>query len=140
MYKLLSLTIYKTVYLQDVIQAASPKAIILSGGPNSVHVEDAPRLPAGFFDYCEKNGIPVLGICYGMQLIVQVRLMPTELKPSSGQVSLRDHLERLCFDCRRLGVLWKMEIWEESMGACQSEQQIIVSSMKRRKAILSRSG
>jgi GMP synthase (glutamine-hydrolysing) len=35
-----------------------------------VHVEGAPRLPDGFFEYCHENTIPVLGICYGMQLIV----------------------------------------------------------------------
>ncbi|KAG7670965.1 hypothetical protein KSW81_004393 [Nannochloris sp. 'desiccata'] len=52
------------------IQETNPKVVILSGGPNSVHVEGAPRLPDGFFDYCEENSIPVLGICYGMQLIV----------------------------------------------------------------------
>lgn len=35
-----------------------------------MHVEGAPRLPEEFFDYCSANAIPVLGICYGMQLIV----------------------------------------------------------------------
>jgi GMP synthase-like glutamine amidotransferase len=50
----------------------SPKVIILSGGPNSVHVEGSPRVPPGFWDYCAANSIPVLGICYGMQLIVQM--------------------------------------------------------------------
>lgn len=52
------------------IDQVQPKVIILSGGPNSVHVEGAPRLPEGFFEYCSQNKIPVLGICYGMQLIV----------------------------------------------------------------------
>ena len=59
---------------QERIKSEQPKAIILSGGPNSVHVADAPQLPAGFFDYIKENKIPVLGICYGMQLLVQVRL------------------------------------------------------------------
>ena len=45
--------------------------VILSGGPNSVHVEGAPTVPEGFFDHCAAQSIPVLGICYGMQLIVQ---------------------------------------------------------------------
>lgn len=53
------------------IRDANPKVIVLSGGPNSVHVEGSPRVPAGFFEYCADNKIPVLGICYGMQLIVQ---------------------------------------------------------------------
>lgn len=56
--------------MQDRIKENSPQAIILSGGPNSVHVEGAPRLPEGFFEYCSAENIPVLGICYGMQLIV----------------------------------------------------------------------
>jgi GMP synthase (glutamine-hydrolysing) len=38
-----------------------PKAVILSGGPESVHVEGSPRAPQLIFD----SGVPVLGICYG---------------------------------------------------------------------------
>ena len=45
--------------------------MVLSGGPNSVHVEGAPDVPVGFFDWCKEHGVAVLGICYGMQLIVQ---------------------------------------------------------------------
>ncbi|MEJ2721707.1 MAG: glutamine-hydrolyzing GMP synthase [bacterium] len=46
---------------------SKPRGLILSGGPSSVFGPDAPGLPA-WFDACE---IPVLGICYGMQLIAQ---------------------------------------------------------------------
>ena len=46
--------------------ALKPKGFILSGGPNSVYEENAPTLP----DYVLKAGVPVLGICYGMQLLV----------------------------------------------------------------------
>src|SRR5258708_18212953 len=38
-----------------------PKAVILSGGPESVHEAGSPRAPQAIFD----SGVPVLGICYG---------------------------------------------------------------------------
>lgn len=47
------------------IQAKNPKGIILSGGPSSVYNEDAYEVDQGVYSM----GIPVLGICYGMQRI-----------------------------------------------------------------------
>lgn len=49
----------------------NPRVIILSGGPHSVHAPNAPVFCDGFIDYVESNGVHVLGICYGLQLIVQ---------------------------------------------------------------------
>jgi GMP synthase (glutamine-hydrolysing) len=47
--------------------ARRPKGIILSGGPASVHVDDAPSIDAAIYD----GHVPVLGICYGAQLVAQ---------------------------------------------------------------------
>ena len=49
------------------VAARAPKAIILSGGPKSVHVEGAPALDPAVYGL----GIPILGICYGCQLVAQ---------------------------------------------------------------------
>ncbi len=49
------------------LAADPPAALILSGGPKSVHVEGAPRLDPAIYEL----GIPILGICYGAQLIGQ---------------------------------------------------------------------
>ncbi len=46
--------------------ARHPKAIILSGGPSSVYADGAPPAPPGLLN----AGIPILGICYGFQLLV----------------------------------------------------------------------
>ncbi len=49
----------------DDIRRMKPIGIILSGGPESVFGEDSPQVEDALFDL----GIPILGICYGMQLI-----------------------------------------------------------------------
>ena len=47
--------------------ARKPKGIIFSGGPSSVHVEGAPQIDPSIY----QAGVPLLGICYGCQLIAQ---------------------------------------------------------------------
>ena len=59
------------------IQSKSPIGIILSGGPHSVYEENSPKIDKSIFDL----GIPVLGICYGMQLMVTLlggKVVPAE--------------------------------------------------------------
>jgi GMP synthase (glutamine-hydrolysing) len=50
---------------QEKVMALNPKGFILSGGPSSVYDEGAPTLPRYMLD----SGLPVLGLCYGMQLL-----------------------------------------------------------------------
>lgn len=49
----------------EKIKDINPKGIIFTGGPASVYLEDAPKLDKEIFSL----GIPILGICYGMQLM-----------------------------------------------------------------------
>ena len=57
---------YKTPL--EEIKAMNPKGIIFTGGPNSVYLEDSPSIGKEIFEL----GIPVLGICYGCQLMSHV--------------------------------------------------------------------
>jgi GMP synthase (glutamine-hydrolysing) len=63
--------VYCELFAHDVpaetVRASNPRAFVLSGGPSSVLDPGAPRLPA----YVLESHLPVLGICYGMQLMAQ---------------------------------------------------------------------
>ena len=60
--------IYSYKVALEKIKEKSPKGIILTGGPNSVYEEGAPSASAELFNL----GIPVLGLCYGAQLMAHV--------------------------------------------------------------------
>lgn len=51
----------------EEIKAMNPKGIIFTGGPNSVYEENSPKIDPAVFEL----GIPVLGVCYGAQLMAQ---------------------------------------------------------------------
>ncbi|MBM7843169.1 glutamine-hydrolyzing GMP synthase [Herpetosiphon giganteus] len=64
---------------EATIAALKPKGVILSGGPNSVYAEGAPHLP----DWVLASNLPVLGICYGLQL--QAHHLGGKVAPSNDR-------------------------------------------------------
>ena len=67
------LSVYSEILPHTAIQIGEfkPKGVILSGGPQSVYEEASPALSDDILTYCRENQVPILGICYGLQLIGQ---------------------------------------------------------------------
>jgi GMP synthase (glutamine-hydrolysing) len=63
----------------DEIRAMDPAGIVLSGGPSSVYEEGAPALDPGILEL----GVPVMGICYGFQIMAQQ--LGGEVAPTGGR-------------------------------------------------------
>jgi GMP synthase (glutamine-hydrolysing) len=82
-----------------------PRGLILSGGPASVYVPGAPRCDPGLFDL----GVPVLGICYGMQLACHV--LGGEVKPSAAREFGRAHCRITDADGLFVGVPQDTVVW-----------------------------
>ena len=73
-----------TIGLEE-INKFNPRALVLSGGPSSVHQEGSPLVDPVVFEL----GVPVLGICYGMQLMAH--LLGGSVQPGSEELTL-DHV------------------------------------------------
>ncbi len=87
----------------STIREAGPSALVLSGGPQSVYEKGAPHPAKGIFDL----GVPVLGICYGVQLMAYFlggEVIPTKMR-EYGFASLRV--------CDRSGLLAKVKDKEQ---------------------------
>ncbi|MCA9684635.1 MAG: gamma-glutamyl-gamma-aminobutyrate hydrolase family protein, partial [Myxococcales bacterium] len=54
----------------EALKGKKPKGIVLSGGPSSIYDEGAPQLDPAVLAWCVAEGLPVLGICYGMFAMV----------------------------------------------------------------------
>lgn len=63
----------------EELKRLAPRGLILSGGPNSVYSDAAPQCDPGIWTL----GIPVLGVCYGMQLMVQQ--LGGRVEPAAGR-------------------------------------------------------
>jgi len=93
---------------EEAVRGFAPRGIILSGGPASLTEAASPRVPEIAF----RLGVPVLGICYGMQ---------TMCAQLGGRVTLSDHQEfgrafiDILDDCRLFEGLWpkgaREQVW-----------------------------
>ena len=91
-----------TISAREVI-ALRPKGIILSGGPASVYSPKAPKMDRAIFHL----GIPLLGICYGMQLLVKEFGGEVQEEPDGNMV------EEPCIENER-ALCWKncLPVWK----------------------------
>jgi GMP synthase (glutamine-hydrolysing) len=79
--RLRELQVFSVIETPDVtparLSALGARGVVLSGGPQSVYADGAPQLPAGLLD----TDLPVLAICYGMQLLARALGGEVEASP-----------------------------------------------------------
>lgn len=101
--------VYSELMRPDVpaeqIKKLSPKGIILSGGPSSVYEANAPKCDPEIFNL----GVPILGICYGMQLGCQI--LGGQVKPAKSREFGRAHLRVVKDDPLVRGLPEETTVW-----------------------------
>jgi GMP synthase (glutamine-hydrolysing) len=95
--------------------ARQPKGIIFSGGPKSVYAENAPSIDESIYD----RGVPVLGICYGAQLLT---------RQLGGEVARTGTGEYGRTTLRRLGASALLEEWPEESDVWMSHGDSMVAA------------
>ena len=94
-------------YALEKIIEKNPKGVILSGGPNSVYEPDAPQVAEEFY---KKINAPVLGICYGMQLLAKD--LRGEVSPSDKREYGHAKLKVLSGETRLFESLpFELDVW-----------------------------
>src|SRR5688572_8292251 len=87
------------------LKKLNPKGLILSGGPSSVYEPGAPKCDPRIFEL----GVPVLGICYGMQLGAQ--LLGGRVEPAKAREYGRAHLHIVQDDALVHGLPQDTTVW-----------------------------
>ncbi|MFT4546323.1 MAG: GMP synthase (glutamine-hydrolyzing) [Verrucomicrobiales bacterium] len=103
--------LYQPEALRDT---GSPKGVILSGGPRSVLEEDAPDID---LDYLRELGVPVLGVCYGMQLLnikLGGKVVPGGESREYGQAGLFPVAGAALFE----GISAESQVWMSHSDTC----------------------
>src|SRR5205809_1794675 len=89
----------------DELRQLKPKGIILSGGPSSVYEPGAPRCDERIFEL----GVPILGICYGMQIGAQI--LGGQVKPAKAREYGRAKLSIVANDSLVRGLPKETTVW-----------------------------
>ncbi len=100
-----SIVVSNYISVED-IRSINPKGLILSGGPNSVYENNAPKCDVEIFDL----DIPVLGICYGMQLMVKELggiVTPATKRAEYGRAPINiDSQNDLLYEVKDKSIMW----------------------------------